>query len=79
MQMLLVAGLNIVLFTNKHTVTNIMSADEQLLSLILVPRIYLCAFSSRPFIGEATKEFTTNYSGNRDSEQPRRYEHTTKN
>ena len=36
MQMLLVAGLNIVLFTSKHTVTNIMSihmpnADERLL------------------------------------------------
>ena len=86
---ILVVGFNIVLLTSKHAVTNIMSvhnssADERLLlSPTLVPRIDLCAFalslSSRPFLGEAAKEFVTNDSGNRDSEQPRRYEHRYKN
>ena len=43
MQILLVAGLKIVLFTSKHTVTNIMSvhkpsADVRLLPSTLVPR-----------------------------------------
>ena len=82
-QILLVAGLNIVLFTNKHMVTNIMSvhrqsADERLLSPTLVPRSDLCELAlslpSRLFTGDAAKEFKTNDSGNRDSEQPRRYE-----
>ena len=87
MQILLVAGFNIVLFTSKHTVTNMTSvhrpsAEERLLSPTLVPRIDLCAFtlllSSRPFRGDAADEFTTNNSGNRDSEQPRQYGHRYK-
>ena len=49
MQILLVAGLNIVLFTSKNTVTNTMSvhrpsADERLLSQTLVPRS-TCVYS----------------------------------
>ena len=44
------------------------SADERLLS----PTLDLCAFalslSSRPISGDAAKEFTTNDSGNRNSE-----------
>ena len=60
------AGLKIILFTSKHTVTNIMSAhrpsaDELLLSSTLVSRIDLCEFSlslsCRPFTGDAAKEY----------------------
>ena len=73
MQLLLVAGLKIVLFTSKHTVTNFMSvhrpsADERL----LVPRTNVYEFalslSSRPFTGDAVKELLTNDSWNRGSE-----------
>ena len=87
LQILLVAGFNIVLFTSKHRIKNIMSihipsADERLLSPTLAPTIDLCAFalslSSRPITAEAAKEFTTNDSGNRDSEQPWQYEHRYK-
>ena len=71
MQILLVAGLKIVLFTTKHTVTNFMSVDERLLSPTLVPRTDLCEFalslSSRPFTGDAAKEFIANDSWNRGS------------
>ena len=87
MQILLVAGLNIVLFTSKHTVTNMSvyrsSADERLFSPTLVARIdlfeFLLSLSSRPLTDDATKELTTHNSGNRDSEQQRRYEHSYKN
>ena len=63
MQILLVAGFNVVLFTSKHS-TNIMSvhrpsADERLLSPTLVPKIDLRVFalslSSRPFTGDVAK------------------------
>ena len=71
MQILLVAGFNIVPFTSKHTATNITSANERLLSTTLVPSIDLCALalslSSRPFPGDAAQGITTNDSGNRDS------------
>ena len=77
MQMLLVDGLKIVLFTSKRTVTNFMSvhrtsADKRLLPPTLVPRTDLCEFtlslSSRPFTGDAAKKFITNDSWNRGSE-----------
>ena len=77
MQKLLVAGLKIVSFTSKHTFTNFMSvhresADERLLPPTLVPRTDLCEFalslSSKPFTGDAAKEFITNDSWNRGSE-----------
>ena len=41
MQILLVSGLKIVLFTTEHTVTNFMSIHRR----TTVPRIYLCEFS----------------------------------
>ena len=37
--------------------------------------VFALSLSSRPFTGGAAKEFTANDSGNRGSEQPRRYEH----
>ena len=47
------------------------------------PRTNLCesalSLSSRPFPGDAVKEFTKNDSGNRDSEQPLRHQHCYKN
>ena len=79
MQILLVAGLKIVLFTSKHTVTNFMSVhrlgvDKRLFPPTLVPRTDLRELalwlSSGQFTGVSAKEFTTNDSGNRDSEQP---------
>ena len=46
-------------------------------------RVNLCEYalslSSRPFPGDAIKEFTTSDPGNRDSEQPQQYEHCYKN
>ena len=75
MQILLVAGLKIVLFTSKHTVTNIMSVHKRSVEkrpLPLVPRTDLCQFalslSSRQFTGGAAKEFTTDDSWNCGSE-----------
>ena len=59
------------------------SADERLFPPISVLRTDLCelalSLSSRPFPGDAAKEFTTNDSGNRDSEQPRGTSTATKN
>ena len=53
MQILLVAGLNIVLFTSKHTVTNFMSVLGGLYKTILYdtcsPRIDFCEFSRYRF------------------------------
>ena len=70
-----------VLFTRKHTVTNIMSvhgpnADERLLPPHIRPQEPTSRYRFRP--DNAVKEFTTNDSWNRDSEQPRRYEHRYK-
>ena len=64
MQILLVAGLNIILFTSKHIVTIITSvhnpsADERLLSPTLVPPINLCesalSLSSQLFPGDTAQ------------------------
>ena len=69
MQILIVAGSKIVLFTSKHTVTDFMSvhrssADIRLLPPTIVPRTDLCKFAlsllSKPFTGDSVKEFITN-------------------
>ena len=51
------------------------SAVERLVPTDTRPQELTCANSRYRFRLNAVKEFTTNDSGNRDSEQPRRYEH----
>ena len=77
-------GFNVGLFTSKDTVTKNVtsvhspSADKRLFPTDAHPQEPTCANSRYRFPGDAVKEFTTNDSGNRDSEQPRRYEHRYK-
>ena len=84
MQILPVAGLNIVLLTSKYTVTNIASvhgprADERLFSPTLVPKIEFrepaLSLSSRPFPGDAAQGIHIKRFKEQWFEQPGRYEY----